>query len=56
MPWPKKGLDLDIDDLLEKITRAKNELKDYLGEVRKKSGCPKVSFAHNHKYVSYSLA
>lgn len=50
-PWPKTGMDEEIDKLLEKITSTKNLLKDYLANVRKKFNSGKISYAHNHKYV-----
>jgi hypothetical protein len=51
-PWPKQGIDEDIDKLLEKITTTKNTLKDYIVNVRKKFNSAKISYAHNHKYVT----
>ena len=48
-------MDEEIDKLLEKITTTKNLLKDYLTNVRKKFNSGKISYAHNHKYVSLKL-
>lgn len=53
-PWPKPGLDPEIDKLLEKINKIKLELKEYICNVRKKYATNKIQFAHNHKYVSVS--
>ena len=54
-PWPKPGLDPEIDKLLEKINKIKFELKEYICNVRKKYATNKIQFAHNHKYVSDTL-
>jgi hypothetical protein len=42
VPWPKPGLDPDIDSLLEKLTRLKTQLKEYIGDIRKRSGCTRI--------------
>ncbi len=56
MPWPKPGLDDDIDELLKDITQLKVKLKEYIAKVRKQFDCSKISYAHNRKFVSFKIS
>lgn len=52
IPWPKEGLDEEIDLLLHEIGKLKAVLKEYILQIRKQYDCSKISYAHNRKYVS----
>ena len=39
VPEPKMGLDEEFDKMNERIDEIKQELQDYLQEVRKDTGC-----------------
>lgn len=41
---PRPGLDADYDQSLETIEQRKQDLNDYLAEVRRKLRCPQVAF------------
>lgn len=45
-------MDKELDKLIEKIAKVKIELKEYIAEIRKKFASTKITYAHNHKYVS----
>ena len=50
MPRPMKGMDSEIDDILQRMDEIKENIKKLLMETREKFSCNKITFAHNRKY------
>lgn len=50
MPRPMKGMDEEIDVILESMDKIKQSLKDYLSNCRVKFNCDKITYASNRKY------
>jgi DNA mismatch repair ATPase MutS len=50
MPRPMKGMDTEIDEILERMDQIKSQIKSLLDQTRAKFDCNKITYAHNRKY------
>ena len=50
MPRPMKGMDAEIDSLLEKMDEIKGDIRNCLMETKKKFNCDKITLASTRKY------
>ena len=50
MPRPIKGMDREIDDILDRMDAIKRRVQECLQEARNKFNCDKITLASNRKY------